>query len=170
MNSDAASAREQSEKLAAQGCTVRCLASGDDLVAQVAENADEVLVLHAPAFGEAGPSLVARLNASAPELKIIVIASPGCTLEAAYRSRKIFYYAVEPFADNEIADILDAAFRPHEAPKPPRRARSCRQRASRAHHHDEPQRHEGRTARRPRLAAARRRAWAASSAAICSTG
>jgi hypothetical protein len=39
-------------------------------------------------------------------------------LEAAYRSRKIFYYAVEPFADNEIADILDAAFRPHETPKP----------------------------------------------------
>jgi len=39
-------------------------------------------------------------------------------LEAAYRSRKIFYYAVEPFVDNEIADILDAAFRPHETPKP----------------------------------------------------
>jgi FixJ family two-component response regulator/glycine cleavage system H lipoate-binding protein len=118
LNSDAVSTREQSEKLAAQGCTVRCLASGDDLVAQVAENADEALVINAPAFGEAGPSLVARLNAAVPELKIIVIASPGCTLEAAYRSRKIFYYAVEPFADNEIADILDAAFRPYQSPKP----------------------------------------------------
>jgi FixJ family two-component response regulator/glycine cleavage system H lipoate-binding protein len=119
LNSDAASAREQSEKLSAQGCTVRCLTSGDDLVAQVAESTDEVLVLHSAAFGEAGPNLVARLNAAVPELKIVVLASPNCTLEPAYRSRKIFYYAVEPFADNEIADILDAAFRPHEAPKPP---------------------------------------------------
>jgi FixJ family two-component response regulator/glycine cleavage system H lipoate-binding protein len=118
LNSDAVSARQQSEKLTALGCTVRKLTTGEDLVAQVAEHTAEAFVLYAPAFGEAGPSLVARLNAAAPELKIIVVASPGCTLETAYRSRKIFYYAVEPFADNEIADILDAAYRPHEAPKP----------------------------------------------------
>jgi FixJ family two-component response regulator/glycine cleavage system H lipoate-binding protein len=118
LNSSANSAGQQCEKLQNLGCTVRIMANNDDSVAQVAESVGEVLVLDATAIGEAGPSLVSRLNASAPEMKIIVIASPGCTLEAAYRSRKIFYYAVEPFVDNEIADILDAAFRPHEAPKP----------------------------------------------------
>ncbi len=34
--------------------------------------------------------------------------------EAAYRKHKIFYYAVEPFADNEIADILMGVFRTRE--------------------------------------------------------
>jgi FixJ family two-component response regulator/glycine cleavage system H lipoate-binding protein len=119
LNADANSARQQSEKLKTLGCTVQTVANGDDVAAKSAESAGTVLVLDATAIGEAGPSLVARLNASSPEMKIIVIASPGCTLEAAYRSRKIFYYAVEPFVDNEIADILDAAFRPHEMPKPP---------------------------------------------------
>ena len=51
-----------------------------------------------------------RVNIEAPSAKVIVIASPA-RWEAAYREHRIFYYAVEPFADNEIVDILDAAFR-----------------------------------------------------------
>jgi len=46
----------------------------------------------------------------------MVMASPRNALEAAYRKHKIFYYAIEPFSDNEIADILAAAFR---VPEPP---------------------------------------------------
>ena len=34
--------------------------------------------------------------------------------EAAYRKHKIFYYAVEPFSDNEIADILMGVFQTRE--------------------------------------------------------
>jgi hypothetical protein len=44
-------------------------------------------------------------------MKVVVVAAPECKLEAAYRAHRLFYYAVEPFADNEIAEILDAAFR-----------------------------------------------------------
>ena len=46
-----------------------------------------------------------------------MLASTDCILEPAYRIRRIFYYAVEPFADNEIADILAGAFQaPPSAP------------------------------------------------------
>ncbi len=38
------------------------------------------------------------------------MAAADANREAAYRLRHIFYYAVEPFADNEMAEILDAAF------------------------------------------------------------
>ncbi len=38
------------------------------------------------------------------------MAAADANREAAYRLRRIFYYAVEPFADNEMAEILDAAF------------------------------------------------------------
>jgi hypothetical protein len=100
------------------GCTVRVTANGDDLAPLLAETVGEALVVDAASMGEAGPTLIARLNNTAPDVKIIVIASPGCTLETAYRSRKIFFYAVEPFVDNEMADILDGAFHPHEPPKP----------------------------------------------------
>ena len=82
LNSEAKSAGEQSAKLAALGCTVRTAADEKDLTAKTAgakETAGEALVLSAAALGEAGPSLVARLNASAPEMKIIVVASPGGT-------------------------------------------------------------------------------------------
>ena len=47
-------------------------------------------------------------------MKIVVLASARGQWESDYRGHRIFYYAVEPFADNEIADILDAAFRPPE--------------------------------------------------------
>jgi hypothetical protein len=43
-------------------------------------------------------------------LKIVVMASADCILEASYRIRRIYYYAVEPFADNEIMDILAGVF------------------------------------------------------------
>ena len=46
------------------------------------------------------------------------MAAADANREAAYRLRRIFYYAVEPFADNEMAEILDAAF---HRPSPPAR-------------------------------------------------
>jgi len=75
----------------------------------------DVLVFDAASFGEAGPELVGCAKAAAPSLKTVVVASAvSCAprWEAAYRQQGIFYYAVEPFADNEIIEILDAAYRP----------------------------------------------------------
>ena len=73
-----------------------------------------MLLIDAASCGAGGPELVARVNAQSPATKIVVIASAREQSESDYRRRRIFYYAVEPFADNEIVDILDAAFRPPE--------------------------------------------------------
>jgi hypothetical protein len=82
-----------------------------------------VLVMDAGQFGEEGPAMVEQINTVAPSMKVVLVAPPCCTLEPAYRGHRIFYYAVEPFADNEIAEILEAAFRCQcqPAPQPERR-------------------------------------------------
>jgi hypothetical protein len=54
------------------------------------------------------------MNASAPSWKIVVMDAPDGLWETAYRKHRIFYFAVAPFADNEITDVLDAAFRTAE--------------------------------------------------------
>ena len=121
----AASAQFQQAKLAGLGCHVRLAARWEDLASPLQDERFSVLVLDTVSAGADGPALVARIHAAAPAMKIVLVASPGCQLEAAYRANRIFYYAVEPFADMEIADILEAAFQPPKAaprgdrPKPP---------------------------------------------------
>ncbi len=110
------SARSQTEKLQWLGCDVRTLSRAADLDA-VRNNYDShVLLFDATSFGTEGPGVVGEINAKDPSMKIIVVASDDCIIEPAYRIRRIFYYAVEPFADNEIADILAAAFQPQTNP------------------------------------------------------
>ncbi len=80
----------------------------------MAKNGETVILLDATSLGDEGPAWVERINRQAPHARIVVIGAPGGEKEAAYRKHKIFYYAVEPFADNEIADILLGAFRARE--------------------------------------------------------
>jgi hypothetical protein len=68
-------------------------------------------MIDAASFGELGPQLVRQLNEVLPNMRVIIVASPGSTRESAYRTQRIFYYAVRPFDDDEIIEILDAAFR-----------------------------------------------------------
>jgi ActR/RegA family two-component response regulator len=114
VNKDSCSADEQARKLTALGCQVEKAAGPEALFAAVAANGDSVLLLDAASLGEEGPALVERVNRQAPHARIVVVGAAGGGREAAYRKHKIFYYAVEPFADNEIADILTGAFRAHE--------------------------------------------------------
>jgi DNA-binding response OmpR family regulator len=120
-----ASAQFQQAKLTGLGCHVRLATRWEDLASPLQDDRFSALVLDAESAGAEGPALAARINAAAPTMKVVLVASPGCKLEAAYRANRIFYYAVEPFADLEIADILAAAFQPPKAqprtdrPKPP---------------------------------------------------
>ena len=114
-STDAAAIQSQQQKLAALGCEVRVVGRWDELAAALKEQQTGVLLMEASPSASEGPAMVGQVNLLAPNVKVILLASPECKLEAAYRARKIFYYAVEPFADNEIAEILDAAFRPHAA-------------------------------------------------------
>lgn len=117
LNADPASAKAQQAKLEAMGCLVRVVGRWEDLASPLHDERFSVLVMDAASFGSNGPALVGRINAAAPNMKIVLVASAGSPLEAAYRAYRIFYYAVEPFADNEITEILEAVFRtPEPAP------------------------------------------------------
>jgi len=111
-NADEASAHQQGERLSSLGCQVRLVRGWEDLAATLQDPDYKVLLIDAASFGDHDPELVQRINTAAPTIRIVVVASPGAKWEVAYRKGKIFYYAVEPFDDNEIVDILDSAFRP----------------------------------------------------------
>ena len=110
------SARSQREELTRLGCQVCVVTKREELGSSVRDSKHNVLVFDAASFGEEGPELVGRVNSAAPSMKVVVIASSGSEWEPAYRERTILYYAIEPFADNEILEILHAAFQPHQQP------------------------------------------------------
>lgn len=114
VNADPSSAEGQSQKLAALGCLVEHVADRDALIAMLQDTENRAVFLDAASFGDAGPDLAGLINDRASAMRIVVVGSPGTSWETVYRKRKIFYYAVEPFSDNEIADILAAVFQTHE--------------------------------------------------------
>lgn len=105
-----AAAAVQSAKLRALGCDVRQVSDWAQLSAVLDELPSPVIVLDGSAIGDEGPITVGLINGACPRARVIVVAGADSDREAAYRMKRIFYYAVEPFADNEIAAILDAAF------------------------------------------------------------
>ncbi len=120
VNADPVSAEDQRKQLALLGCEVQVVADRAALEAALADTENRVAILDATSLGEVGPQLVGVVNQHAPRLRIVVAAAAGVTLETAYRKHKILYYAVEPFSDSEMADILSAAFQPHESTAPER--------------------------------------------------
>jgi DNA-binding response OmpR family regulator len=119
VNACEVSARDQTEQLRLLGCQVYVAKNWKDLEPAVQDPSYGLLVLDASSVGGDGPGLVGRAKAAAPSLRIVVVASDASQWEAAYREQGIFYYAVEPFADREIVEIVDAAFRPQPSPRRP---------------------------------------------------
>ncbi len=124
LSADGSAAREQCRQLASLGCKVDVVEDWAELPAMARHLEGGVLVFDAASFGDTGPELLWRVNEEATSLKVVVVGSPGCQWETAYRQQRIFYYAVEPFADNEIVEILNAAFR--TPPRPRGRAANSR--------------------------------------------
>ena len=118
VNADCGSARGQSEALASLGCQVGIVDRWQRLTPSQLASQGTVLMFDAASFGVHGPELVQRINVAAPSERIVVIAPAGSHLESAYRRCRILYYAVEPFEDDEIADILDTAFQCPRRPLP----------------------------------------------------
>ena len=124
LNADDSTAPSQRRQLESLGCEV-CVVEDPEELAPVARRAEHsVLILDAASLGDIGPRLLRQVDPEAHSLKAVVLGSPGCQWETMYREQKIFYYAVEPFADNEIVDILHAAFRSH--PQPHSRKAHCK--------------------------------------------
>ncbi len=115
-NADASSAQEQTKKLKAVGCDVQLVSDRETLLPALKDTEERIVFLDAVSFADAGPDLVGLINQQASALRIVVVAAAGDPRETAYRKHKILYYAVEPFGDGELADILAAAFQTHEAP------------------------------------------------------
>jgi DNA-binding NtrC family response regulator len=113
-NTEDRSAEEQSQKLTALGCQVERVLNPDVMIDALEKCSDRVIFLDATSLGDEGPALAERINRQAPLARLVVLGASGGAREAAYRKHKIFYYAVEPFADNEIADILMGVFRTRE--------------------------------------------------------
>lgn len=107
--------------LRSQGCQVAMVTARSRLVellsgptnpcAAQRDGVQTAFIVDAAGFGPEGPAIVGEINARAPNARVIVAADDDGRWEAAYRTYHVFYYAVRPFADLEIVDILDAAFR-----------------------------------------------------------
>lgn len=129
LNADQASAQQQRKQLADWGYLVDVVASPKELCRRLERRESDVVLLCAESLGDAGPPLVAQLHAAAPWVKVVVAASSASAAaqhEAAYRQQRVFYYAVEPFADTEIRQILHAAFRAGRPQVPPPARRTAR--------------------------------------------
>jgi DNA-binding response OmpR family regulator len=118
LSADPVSAQAQCRRLTSLGCQVHVAGSWDELSPALEDPKFRGLMFDAASFGPQGPEMVGRLGAAAPSMRIVVVASTASQPEAAYREHKIFYYAVEPFADREIVDVLDGLFRQPEPPLP----------------------------------------------------
>lgn len=99
------------DKLSRIGCKVQDLGANDnDSLFELAATTGVVL-LDAASYGTEGPELVGRLLEKLPETKIVVVAPSGLPQQDAYRSHRLFYYAVPPLEDGEILDIVDSCYR-----------------------------------------------------------
>lgn len=116
VSSDEARAREQKNNLNYLGCAVALARNAEEALRLLGEDRKALLVIDAPSLGAAGPELVRRANALAPEARVVVAASEKNEFAAEYRTGRVMFYGVQPFADNEIQDILASAFTaPREA-------------------------------------------------------
>ncbi len=117
VNSDPATTEMQVGRLKELGCQVRTAASLHALESLLPIEENAVLLVDAASLKEDGPELVTQVKLAAPSLRLVVLASPDSQWETDYRQRKISYYAVEAFTDDEIVDILNSMFR--EKPSAP---------------------------------------------------
>lgn len=110
VNADERSSEDQAARLGAMGCQVSIVKDWDDRAA-AQQNLDGcVVALDSASFGDRGPAIIDKIHAVASSVKTVVLAEDS-RHENEFRRSGIFYYAVQPFADDEIVDILEGAFR-----------------------------------------------------------
>ncbi len=120
VNTNSSTGQMQRDSLVGLGCEVHWICSREALAETMPRiDSESVIFWDAASLGEEGPMLVGQLKSLAPAAKIVVLASPQTPWETAYRKQGIFYYAVDPFGDREIVEIVDAVFRAAEPTPPP---------------------------------------------------
>lgn len=92
------------------GVSVRQARSAEEAIRLMGETGSDILLVDAASLAEQGPRLVGAVKASRPESRVVVLAGTGQQTETAYRRQGIYYYAVEPFSDGEIVELLQVLF------------------------------------------------------------
>lgn len=98
------------DQLSGLGYIAGKAANADEAASSLLNSEEKVIVCDAKTFGEQGPLQIEALKAKMPESKIIVFNTTDSKIEALYREKKIFYYAVDPVSRKEISSILFGAF------------------------------------------------------------
>jgi glycine cleavage system H protein len=100
----------QVERLTALGCRVWTTPTPDEAIEWLRDG-PALLLVDAASVGRHGPALVRRVNDGWPETRVVVAATPVTMWEEDYRSGGIYYYLVEGFEGDELADLLGCAFK-----------------------------------------------------------
>lgn len=114
--SDVDAAERHLQRLQGLGCEARAyvgLGVGrgwDEMASRLVAQREDVVWMDAASLGEEGPRMAAQLNALAPSVKVVVVGASQSLHESAYRSQRIFYYAVEPCDKLELVEVLNSAF------------------------------------------------------------
>lgn len=112
INRDGKTAAQQRLRMCRLGCDVRIVRDWPEAAQAMWDRNNTIIVLDSASLAGEGPGIAGRLRSLAPEMRLVVVASAGACFEIEYRRQNVYFYAIEPFADGEIADILVAAFRP----------------------------------------------------------
>ena len=118
---DDAGAARLRQQLEHCGCAVQRLADAPAVRAALRRTPSAVLMIDAESMGPDGLELVRAVGAAAPKTDVVVLARDGASYQVAYRTERVFYYAVTPLGDGELVDILRSAFRPAARPASRRR-------------------------------------------------
>ncbi|MBD3268099.1 response regulator [bacterium] len=108
--------RLQAQSLHRYGCRVQYAKTYEQAKEHLEKDGEHILLLDSASFGISGPHIARLFNHDCPSLNVVVLRDKDNCRETQYRMTKMFYYAIEPFSDHEIIDILDGAFCPQSAP------------------------------------------------------
>jgi CheY-like chemotaxis protein/glycine cleavage system H lipoate-binding protein len=115
-STDSAKVPAQQSMLESLGCQVLLAKTQEEATQACRANPGACVLLDGASFGNRGPEVAKSFTVNFPKAKVVVLGEPSSKNESAYRASKIFFYAVNPFEDQEITDILHNAFCPPEKP------------------------------------------------------
>jgi hypothetical protein len=108
--------QERRDLFSAFGCEVHAESILGPVEGWLKGKNSPLVVIDAESYGAEGPKWVQEMKVRCPAAKIAVIGSKGSRWESEYRANQILYYAIEPFVEREVSDMLQAAFRVKEKP------------------------------------------------------
>ncbi len=115
---DGAKLDKELELLTSLGCTVEAVKTPDGALDALKKAKKALFMIDAASYDGKGPELVKTVNATYPDVKVVVRGAQGSKHEAEYRANKILYFAVGAWSATEMIDVLNSVFGPVLQPAP----------------------------------------------------